>query len=165
MEAGAIFAAQPLAILLISPTTGRLTDRFGARALATAGLLIVVASLVYLSTIDGDTSVAGIVLRLFVVGMGLAIFSTPNMSSVMGAVGSQRLSTASASLDVGRTIGNAMGFAVAGALFASQAGGALGEADATAAGVIDGIQLALLVGASVAAVAIIPSLFRGGPNT
>ena len=79
--------------------------------------------------------------------------------------GSQRLGTASASLDVGRTIGNAMGFAVARGPVRVAGGDALGEADATAAGVIDGIQLALLVGASVAAVAIIPSLFRGGPDT
>lgn len=164
LEAGAIFAAMPLAILLISPTTGRLTDRFEARGLATAGLLIVVASLAFLSTLDGETSIEGIVLRLFPVGVGLGVFTTPNMSSVMGAVGSQRLGSGSAALDVARTIGNALGFAVAAALLASAAGGVLGQGDATAVGVIDGIQLAFLVGASVVAVAIIPSFCRGGPS-
>ena len=161
MEAGAIFAAQPFAMLVVSPLSGWLADRVAARRLTSLGLVVVVFSLLFLATIDAETSVAGLVLRLFVVGTGLAIFITPNMASVMGAVESERLGTASASLDVGRTIGNAVGFAVATALFASQAGSALGTGGGATEGVIDGIRLALLVGAASVTAAIVPSVLRG----
>jgi len=161
LEAGAIFAAQPFAMLLVSPLSGWLADRVAARRLSSLGLVVVVFALLFLATIDGETSVAGLVLRLFVFGTGLAIFITPNMASVMGAVESERLGTASASLDVGRTIGNAVGFAVATALFASQAGSALGSDLGPTEGVVDGIRLALFVGAASVTVAIVPSVLRG----
>jgi EmrB/QacA subfamily drug resistance transporter len=165
LEAGGIMAAMPIAMLLIAPISGSLSDRIGARFLTTLGLVIVSGSLLLLSTIDADTSVPGLWLRLFLVGTGTAIFSTPNTASIMSAVSADRLGTASASQTTARTIGNALGFAVAAALFASRAGDFIGggAAEGGTEAIIEGIQLALWVAAAVSALAVIPSLLRGRP--
>jgi MFS family permease len=167
LEAGGIMAAMPIAMLLIAPISGSLSDRIGARFLTTLGLVIVSSSLLLLSTIDADTSVPGLWLRLFLLGAGTAIFSTPNTASIMSAVAPDRLGTASASQTTARTIGNAVGFAVAAALFASRAGDFVGggATEGGADAIIEGIQLALWVAAAVSVLAVIPSLLRGRPVT
>ncbi len=128
------------------------------------GIDIVAGSLLFLSTIVAENSVAGIVLRLFLVGVGTAIFSSPNTRSIMSTVPPNRLGTASASISTARTIGNAVGFATAAALIASQAGALVGGGEAVGGteSIIDGIQLALWVAAAVSALAVVPSLMRGG---
>lgn len=169
LEAGAIMAAFPLAMLLISPFSGALADRMGSRTPATAGLALVAAGLLFTATLDIDTSIAGIVLRLFIVGAGTAIFSSPNTVTIMSSVPPERLGTASASQTTARTIGNAVGVAVAVALFTSQsiayatARSELGLEDPAVApaALISGIRLALLVSAGVVVLGIPASFLRG----
>ena len=164
LEAGGIMAAMPIAMLLLGPVSGALSDRMSPRFLTSLGLAIVAGALLFLSTIGAETSVSGIVLRLFLIGTGTAIFSSPNTRSIMTTVPPNRLGTASASISTARTIGNAVGFATAAALFASQAGALVGGGESVGGteAIIDGIQLALWVAAAVSALAVIPSLMRGG---
>lgn len=169
LEAGAITAAFPLAMLLISPFSGALSDRIGARIPSTTGLVIVCGGLLFTATLDIDTSVLGIVVRLFIVGAGTAIFSSPNTSTIMSSVPPDRLGTASASQTTARTIGNAIGTAVAIAIFTSQAAAyaasrsTLGLDDPTIGpeALVSGLRLALLVATAVVAVAIPASILRG----
>ena len=115
LEAGGIMAALPLAMLVFSPSSGMLSDRFGVRVLTTLGLALVSVGLLLMATIDVETSVAGIVLRLIVIGIGTAIFQSPNTSSIMGSVGPDRLGTASAAATTARTSSNSNGISTAGA--------------------------------------------------
>ncbi|PZC50375.1 MAG: MFS family permease/Sugar phosphate permease [Chloroflexi bacterium] len=169
LEAGGIIAAFPLAMLLISPFSGALSDRVGARIPTTFGLVLVCGALLFLSTLDVDTSVLGIVVRLFLVGAGTAIFSSPNTATIMSSVPRDRLGTASASQTTARTIGNAIGVAVSVAIFTSQAAAfagsrsELGLDDPTIGpqAMVSGLQLALQVATVVVAFAIPASLLRG----
>ena len=169
LEAGGIMAAFPIAMLLISPFSGALSDRIGARILATTGLVIASGGLLFAATLDTNTSVVGIVARLFIVGAGTAIFSSPNTSTIMSAVPSHRLGTASASQTTARTIGNAVGVAMATALFTSQALAyasarstlGLEDPEVAPAALVSGVRLALLVSASAVAIGIPFSLLRG----
>ena len=74
LEAGAILAAFPIAMLVISPFSGALSDRVGARLPSTCGLALACGALLFTATLDTDSSVAGIVVRLFLVGAGTALF-------------------------------------------------------------------------------------------
>ena len=169
LEAGAIMAAFPIAMLLIAPFSGALSDRVGSRIPATTGLVLVAGGLLFAATLDVDTSIAGIVLRLFIVGAGTAIFSSPNTSTIMASVPLDRLGTASASQTTARTIGNAVGVAVGVALFTSQAiayasaRSELGLEDPAVvpAALVSGIRLALTVSAGVVVLGIPASLLRG----
>ena len=171
LEAGAILAAFPIAMLVISPFSGALSDRVGARLPSTCGLALACGALLFTATLDTDSSVAGIVVRLFLVGAGTALFSSPNTSTIMASVPPDRLGTASASQTTARTVGNSLGVAVAVALFSGQAAAyaashsALGLDDPAIApaAMVSGLRLALYVAAAVVAVGIPVSLLRGPP--
>jgi EmrB/QacA subfamily drug resistance transporter len=169
LEAGGIMAAFPIAMLVVSPISGLLADRVSAPILTTAGLLVVTGGLIFCATLTVETSVAGIVARLFMVGCGTAIFSSPNTSAIMSAVPPDRLGTASAAQTTARTIGNAIGIAVAGAILTSHvasvvardSSAGLGDPELAADAIVSGVRLALVVAAAMAAFAIPPALLRG----
>ena len=168
LEAGAIMAGFPLAMLFVSPISGRLSDRMKPRIVAVVGLVVVAGGLLFLATLSPTTSVAGLVLRLVVVGTGTALFSTPNTMVIMACVGADRLGTASAAQTTARTVGNAIGIAVAGALFTSEAAryalahAPLGIADPIlgADALASGARLAFVVAGVIAVLAIPPALVR-----
>ncbi len=169
LEAGAVMVGYPLAMLIVSPLSGRLAERVGPRQVAVAGLVVVAAGLLSLATLSATTPVAGIVLRMAIMGTGTAIFFAPNTVLIMQSVGRDRVGTAAAAQHTARTMGNAIGIAVGGALFTSQAARyalertPLGLDDPIVApdALVSGIQLALLVAGLVTVLAIPAALARG----
>ena len=53
------------------------------------------------------------------VGLGIGLFTTPNNSSVLGAVGPERRGVASGILSTARTLGNVLGIGATGAVYAT----------------------------------------------
>ena len=105
---------------LASPIAGTLSDRFGYRLIATAGLVILACGCYTVSTLTAETSIFGYVLRVLPLGLGLGIFQSPNNSAVMGSVPRERLGVVSGVNVIGRTLGNTSGVAALGALWASR---------------------------------------------
>ena len=105
---------------LASPIFGMLSDRFGYRLIATAGLVMLAFGCYTISTLTAETSISGYVLRVLPLGLGLGIFQSPNNSAVMGSVPRERLGVVSGVNVIGRTLGNTSGVAALGALWASR---------------------------------------------
>lgn len=105
---------------LASPIAGALSDRFGYRLIATAGLVILAFGCYTVSTLTAQTSILGYVLRVLPLGLGLGIFQSPNNSAVMGSVPRERLGVVSGVNVIGRTLGNTSGVAALGAFWASR---------------------------------------------
>src|SRR5579875_696775 len=168
-QAGVALAAVPVVVLVLSPFTGALSDRFGSRLLATGGMGCVVLALAALETLTRHTSMAGVMLRLAIVGLGTALFQSPNSSTIMGSVPREYLGTASAMNATGRNIGQAMGFAIAGTVFAARAAARAGvpgnsSLDVTTlppAALLTGIEAALFVALIVAAFGMAAAFIRG----
>ena len=153
-----------LMMLLWSPISGRLSDRFGSRPLTTAGMVIVCLSLFLLSRTTADTSPVDFAMRMLLLGIGTSTFSSPNTSVIMSAVPPERLGTASASQTTARTFGNAFGTSVGVAVMASVAASfALDNGIPAESGeaVMHGFRAALVVAAIAASPAILLSLFGG----
>jgi MFS family permease len=72
--------------LLAGPVSGTLSDRFGARAFATGGLLLVAASFVGLLLLPVDFPYPVFAVLLVVSGIGQGMFSAPNTSAIMSSV-------------------------------------------------------------------------------
>ena len=169
LETGGIMAAMPLTMFVVAPLSGILADRIGPRFLTTLAMALVAGGLLLMSTVQLDTSVLSIIGRLIAIGIGTAIFQSPNTSAVMGSVLPQRLGTAAASATTSRTMGQAIGVAVAGALFAAQSGAfsrsraglGLDEATLSAEALVSGLELAFLVGAAITALGIFTAWMRG----
>jgi MFS family permease len=72
--------------LVAGPTSGWLSDRFGARLFSTTGLLIVAASFLGLLLIPVDFSYPVFAGLLLLSGVGQGMFSAPNTSAIMSSV-------------------------------------------------------------------------------
>ena len=158
LEAGAIIAAQPLTLFVFAPLTGRLADRVGPRLLVPLGLASSSLGITLLALADGGTAIPDVAARLSLIGLGMALFQSPNNSTIMGSVPMQRLGMASAAIVTARRIGQAGGIAVSGAVFTVFAGANLTAAaegsPLRSLAIIDGLQAGLLLTAAIVASAI-----------
>lgn len=114
---GVVLTTLPAATAVAAPVAGRLSDRFGAGPVATAGLAAEAIGLWAMSMLDLDSGLGWVAVMLAVVGTGLGLFSVPNMSFVMGSLPPDMQGAAGGLSLMMRTGGIVGGVAVAGALF------------------------------------------------
>jgi len=168
-HAGLFLLTQPAFMVVLSPVFGQLSDRVGSRLFATAGMLLVAAGTAQLGTLPSLAPAWRVVLALATVGIGMAAFSSPNTSSVMGSVHRSQLSLASGFLGTMRTSGQGVSIALLGAIAASGLGPTggrvlfLGEeaSEAAASSFSQGFMTAMLVAAGLAVIGALVSLVRG----
>jgi EmrB/QacA subfamily drug resistance transporter len=122
-KAGMIMTAQFLSMVVTAPVSGRIADRVGSRGPATTGMAILAVGLFLLSAMNGASPLSLVVAGLMVVGVGVAIFVTPNNSAMLGAAPPGRKGIASGILATSRLLGMATGISFAGAILAAIAGG------------------------------------------
>jgi MFS family permease len=121
MQVGVILAAVPIALGITAPISGVLSDRLGTRPIAVSGLAVLLIGYLALSSLRIDTSVAGYVLRFLPLGIGMGMFQTPNTSAIMGTAPVEQLGVVSGVLAMTRTLGQSIGIAMLGAVWASRA--------------------------------------------
>jgi MFS family permease len=119
-EAGLVLAVTSLTTLMIGPLSGWLSDKIGTIPLCTVGIAIVCLALFLLRGLGIESTNSQIILRLFVLGLGIGMFGSPNTSSIMGSVPREKLSTGSAMISTTRQIGLSSGIAIFGTIFASR---------------------------------------------
>ena len=119
-QVGLLLAVLPLAMGLIAPLAGSASDHFGARPITVIGLLVLMAGYVALSTLDQQTTTLGYMVRFLPIGLGMGIFQSPNNSAIMGGVSRDRLGVASGLLALTRSLGQTVGVATLGALWAGR---------------------------------------------
>jgi len=170
---GWMLLSMPLLMAVLSPFSGRLSDRIGSRVLATGGMVTIAAGMILLSFTAETTPLWRVAVCLAIVGFGMAAFSAPNTSAVMGSVRRDQLSQASAFLSTMRTSGQALSVALLGGIAASQLGAAGGRVLLThghgggalaahaAVAYASGYQYAMLTGAALALIGAAVSMTRG----
>jgi EmrB/QacA subfamily drug resistance transporter len=104
-QAGYILVFQPLMMFLFSPFAGRLSDRVEPRLVASVGLGMCAVGLALLIMIDSHTGLGYIVACLVLLGLGFALFSSPNTNAVMSSVDKRFFGVASGTLATMRLTG------------------------------------------------------------
>jgi MFS family permease len=84
--AGIYMVPLTVGFLIAGPVSGRLTDRFGARPFATAGMALSGICFLLFDLMPMNFSYAWFALLLLVVGLSLGLFFAPNIASVMNSV-------------------------------------------------------------------------------
>lgn len=112
LQTGMIMTAIPLSALVIAPAAGWLADHIGARILSTTGLAISTTGLILLSGLTTDSQPLSIALRLSLLGIGQAMFLSPNSASVLLQVKDHVSGTAAAMLATARNLGMMSGIAI-----------------------------------------------------
>lgn len=118
-QIGLMMMASPVAMGLIAPTAGTLSDRFGTRSISIIGLFIIAGGCLSVSTLNSDVTVLGYILRVAPLGLGMGVFQSPNNSAIMGEVPPERLGIASGLMALSRNLGTTTGIPLAGAIFST----------------------------------------------
>ncbi|HRV93054.1 MAG TPA: MFS transporter [Anaerolineae bacterium] len=119
-QVGFLLAVIPIGLGTFAPIAGALSDRFGTRPITVLGLVILLGGYIALTGLSTETTTWSYVLRLLPIGIGMGIFQSPNNSAIMGSVPRERLGVASGLLSITRTLGQTVGIAILGALWASR---------------------------------------------
>jgi EmrB/QacA subfamily drug resistance transporter len=130
---GFLLTPFPLAMVIVSPVAGALSDRFGSRLLAPLAMAITTAALLLLTQLDAMSPMSEIWWRLALAGAGLGLFQSPNTRALMSAAPQSQQGMASGIFATTRITGQALSVGVAGAVFATLGGAAAGSALAAAA--------------------------------
>lgn len=110
--AGLIMIATPIVQAVLSPFAGRLSDRYSPYKLSSAGMGFCALSLLLISTIGIGTDIRVIVPVLMTMGIGFALFSSPNTNVIMSGVGPEDRGVASSIVATMRNSGQTTGMAV-----------------------------------------------------
>jgi EmrB/QacA subfamily drug resistance transporter len=117
-------------VMPMSRVAPRLVERFGQRAVMTAGLACLGGGLGVMSRLDGDSSYWDFLAGLVVFGLGMACTSTPSTTAIVTALPPAKQGVGSAVNDVARELGSALGIAILGSVFNSGYRHAVGHASA-----------------------------------
>ncbi len=86
-DVGLLLIPPALCMVLLGPISGRLSDKFGWRVLTVLGLACsATTAFVFAGSLAESSPVLFIVLMLMLQSCGMALFNSPNNSSVLGAV-------------------------------------------------------------------------------
>jgi EmrB/QacA subfamily drug resistance transporter len=160
-KAGLILLTQPFVQALFSPLSGRLSDRIEARFLSSAGLALSAVGLLLLSTFGAATGVVPIVAVLAVVGLGYALFISPNTNAIMSSVGRSTYGLAASMVSTMRLLGQMLSMSAAAVLLAVFVGDA-GVSAAASVGIVRAMSSAFGGAAVLCALGILLSWARGG---
>lgn len=159
-EAGLVLVAQPIVMTAFSPYAGHLSDRIESRIVASIGMAITAASLVAFTWLGADTPLWLIAANLMLLGLGFALFSSPNTNAVMGAVAQRHYGVASATLATMRTTGQMLSLGIVMLVFAV----AIGPVRIAAAGhgaLLASARASFVVFSVLSVAGIFASLARG----
>ncbi|MFI1433906.1 MFS transporter [Streptomyces lydicus] len=84
--AGIYMLPLTLGFLVAGPVSGWASDRFGARAFATGGMLLAAGTFVALQALPVDFSYPPFALVLLLNGIGMGLFAAPNRAAVMNSL-------------------------------------------------------------------------------
>ncbi|HMI48618.1 MAG TPA: MFS transporter [Gemmatimonadaceae bacterium] len=125
---GLLLTPFPLAMAIVAPVAGALSDRIGSRMLAPLALAVLTVALLLLTQLDATSPMAEIWWRLAFAGVGLGLFQSPNTRSLMSAAPESQQGMAAGVFATARITGQALSIAVTGAVFATLGGAAAGSA-------------------------------------
>ncbi len=109
LESGLLLTAWPLAIAIVAPIAGRLSDRYSAGILATIGLAVYACGLGCYATLPADAGTPAILWRGVVCGLGFGFFQSPNNREFIGSSPRDKTASASGLLAVVRVSGQTLG--------------------------------------------------------
>jgi MFS family permease len=158
--AGLILIAAPIVQAIFSPFTGRLSDRIEPRIVASAGMGLCVLGLASFALLTAETPLVFVIAGLVFIGLGFALFSSPNTNAIMSSVDRCDYGVASGMVSTMRLIGQMMSLGIAMLTFSI----ILGRVELTPGpnpGLMSSIQIAFIVFAALCVIGLIASLMRG----
>jgi EmrB/QacA subfamily drug resistance transporter len=155
---GLLLAPQGLGAALALPLAGRLTDKFGARGVASAGMVLAVLGMLAYAQVGPRTPYLYLSAALLVIGAGVGATVVPSMAAAFQALSRAETPRATSALNVIQRLGGAVGTALFAIVLSRQAETGAGGADALAGA----FGTTFWVAAGLIAAAVVPALLLPG---
>ena len=153
VETGLLMTPWPMAVAFTAPIAGWLVDkRYPAGILGGIGLAILSLGLVLVASQESHAAVSRIAWWMVICGVGFGFFQSPNNRTILASAPRERAGSASGVLATARLVGQTLGAALVGLIFALTS--------ASSGGIGHGATLSLLVGAGFAAAGAVASSLR-----
>lgn len=121
-NAGLVILSMPVVQAMISPLAGRTSDKIEPRVVATAGMIATTVGLGLLTFLSETTPIAYIVAALAILGIGFALFASPNTNAIMSSVDRTQYGVAAAMVATARQVGFTLSMAIAALVLAMHIG-------------------------------------------
>jgi EmrB/QacA subfamily drug resistance transporter len=157
--AGLVMISQPIAMTLLSPLAGKLSDKYDPGVIASIGMGLTAAGLILLCFLTPVTPVYAIVALLLLMGIGFGLFSSPNSNAIMSSVEKRYLGVASGVVGTMRMVGQMLSMGIAMMLIALYIGKQTIN-PSTYPGLISGMRTGFVIFSVLSFLGIFASLAR-----
>ena len=106
---GVCMIVAPIILIIISPVSGYLSDKFGSELLTILGLTILGLGLLLMSTLTHYSSLTLVLTFIIIMSLGNGIFQSPNNSLIMSSVPKNKLGIAGSINGLVRNLGLVLG--------------------------------------------------------
>ena len=157
-QSGMALAIMPIAIMIVGPISGTLSDRIDPNHISLVGALVGILACVLLASFNPSSSLIYVVIALLIMGTSVAAFNPPNTKFIIGKSPYQYRGIASGLVNTARMTGSGFGTAIlttAAAMVIFDSAMPRTVANITPALVSAGIHNAFLVGAVLMVVALL----------
>ncbi len=165
---GALLAASSLLATVFSLLGGWLTDRIGTQPVGVTGMLVMAAGLAWMALLNEESTLAQVLLRACIVGIGLGTFQAAAYALVMRSVQPSRFGTAGSMLSLTQALGSVTAVSIVGGIFAMRSDHHLatlaGTAGAEGMAFVLAYRDVFLIGAGVAVVGAVVAAFGRPPR-
>ena len=173
-QTGLTLVPGAVCMLFLGPLSGRLSDRYGWRALTVSGLSLTSVSLFILSRLTAESTLAAVLPGLILQSCGMGLFFSPNASSVLSSVSRESYGVISAFLNLIRNAGNVVSIAAATAIVTATMGSMgyepnlsavqVGAADGVGNAFTTGLRYTFMAMSVLMLLAVAISALRGRPR-
>lgn len=109
LHAGFFLMIYPLVLGIVSPYSGKLSDKLNSKYIATIGCLILSIGLILLGTVKENTSLFQVAIYSGIMGLGNGLFKSPNNGLVMKEIKKSQLGIAGSVNALLRNVGMVFG--------------------------------------------------------
>lgn len=112
-KSGLLMMVFPLLMVVGAPVAGYFTDKIGPELLTVAGLVILTLSAFLYFKLDLSSNLTDFIIASALMGIGNALFQSPNNTTVMSSVKKEKLGMATSLNSLARNLGMVFGIAAA----------------------------------------------------
>jgi EmrB/QacA subfamily drug resistance transporter len=116
---GMLLAPLAVSMMVVSPISGFLSDKYGARHLSSMGLFISAIGLGGMMFITSKTSTTELMIWMLIMGFGSGMFFSPNTSAIMGMVPADKRGIAAGIRTMMNNAGTVLSIAISMAIISS----------------------------------------------
>ena len=124
---GTLLTPLLLAMAVVAPLSGHVSDKYGPRIMTTSGMLISALACLALMFMGAAAQLPLLVAVLVFLGIGMGLFTPSNSSAIMGSAPQDKLGVAGSVLNMTRSLGLIFGVNISGVIFTTLEHGYLAE--------------------------------------